>query len=78
MHSSGIFNSIERELKDKPMLADQNKDVRVRFKDSLFSLFIYFSSLQGGQARLFGLNNPTSGGIYVLIFVTSLKLDIIN
>src|SRR6266480_1773822 len=39
---------------------------------------MHFSSLQGEQARLFGLNNPTSGGIHVLIFVASLKLDVAN
>ena len=51
------------------MVADQD-DVRVAFKDSLFSLLMHFSGLQAEQARPFGLN------IHVLIVVASLKLDI--
>ncbi|OQV09597.1 hypothetical protein CLAIMM_13704 [Cladophialophora immunda] len=77
-HSSCMFSSTERELRDTPMLADRDKDVRVRFKDSLFSLLMHFSGLQGEQAQLFGLNDPTGGGIHILIFVASLKLDIAN
>ncbi|KIW74850.1 hypothetical protein Z517_11620 [Fonsecaea pedrosoi CBS 271.37] len=77
-HSSCMFSSKERELRDTPMLVDQDKDVRVRYKDSLFSLIMHFSGLQGEQAQLFGLNDPTGGGIHVLIFVASLKLDVAN
>ncbi|KIX00572.1 uncharacterized protein Z518_09637 [Rhinocladiella mackenziei CBS 650.93] len=57
-HSSGMFSKTERELRDNSMLADQKKDVRVRFNDSLFSLLMHFSGLQAEEARLFGLNNP--------------------
>ncbi|OAP54571.1 hypothetical protein AYL99_11019 [Fonsecaea erecta] len=77
-HSSGMFSRRERELRDSPMLADREENVRVRFKDSLFSLLIHFSGLQGEPARLFGLNDPMRGGIHVLIFVAGLKLDVAN
>ncbi|OCK77244.1 hypothetical protein K432DRAFT_461196 [Lepidopterella palustris CBS 459.81] len=77
-HTSGMFSSRERELRDKPTPSDSEKDVRVSFKDSLFSALMHFTGLQGQQARLFGLNNPTGGGVHILIFVSSLKLDVAN
>jgi hypothetical protein len=77
-HTSGMFSSREREMRDKPMPADAKKDVRVSFKDSLFSLFMHVTGLQGQKAKLFGLNNPTGGGIHILIFVSGLKLDVSN
>ena len=77
-HTSGMFTSRERALRDKPMGSGSATDVRVTFKDGLFSMFMQFSGLQGKQAHLFGLNNPDDGGIHVLIFVSCLRLDITN
>jgi hypothetical protein len=55
-----------------------HKDVRVNFKDSLFSLFMHFSGLQGDKSRVFGINNPTEGGVHILIFASCLRLDLAN
>ncbi|KAJ9660986.1 hypothetical protein H2201_006714 [Coniosporium apollinis] len=76
-HTSFMFSSRERELRDRSMMspATYHEDVRVHFKDSVFSMFINFSGLQGNQARIFCLNNPTRSGGHMIIFVSSLRLD---
>jgi hypothetical protein len=79
-HTSLQFSARERKLRDasiKPATGD-HKDVRINFKDSLFSMFMHFTGLQGQPARIFGLNNPNAGGVHVLIFISCLRLDIAN
>lgn len=78
MHTSLQFSVRERELREAPVSSVKNKDVRVNFKDGLFSIFMHFSGLQGGKAHIFGINNPTGGGVHILIFVSCLRLDIVN
>jgi len=77
-HTSGMFTSRERSLREMPTGSGSAADTRVAFKDGLFSMFMQFTGLQGKHARLFGLNNPNGGGIHVLIFVSCLRLDITN
>jgi hypothetical protein len=57
---------------------EAHKDVRVNFKDSLFSMFMHFTGLQGGQSRVFGINHPTGGGVHILFFISCLRLEIAN
>ena len=54
------------------------KDVRLNFKDSLFSMFMTFSGLQRKASPVFGISNPTGGGIHILVFVSCLRLDLGN
>lgn len=77
-HASGMFSARERRIREQPTSAksDSKADARVSFKDSLFSLFMHFTGLQGQQSRVFGLNHPTAGGIHILIFASCLRLDI--
>ena len=79
-HVSLMLSSRERHLREKSMEpgAPKQKDVRINFKDSLFSLFMHFSGLQGQQARVFGVNNPGHGGVHLLVFVSCLRLDLAN
>ena len=80
-HTSLQFSTRERRLRDSSMSSTPNikhKDVRVNFKDGLFSMFMHFSGLHGGKAHIFGINNPTGGGVHILIFVSCLRLDIAN
>ena len=80
-HTSLMFSARERVLRDKEAnssTTDQS-DVRINFKDSLFTMFIRFSGLQGSKSsHVFGINHPTGGGIYVLVFVSCLRLDLAN
>lgn len=79
-HLSLMLSSRERHLREQSMEPGtaKQKDARINFKDSLFSLFMHFSGLQGQQARVFGVNNPDHGGVHILVFVSCLRLDLAN
>ncbi len=79
-HISLMLSSRERHLREKFMESStaNQKDVRTNLKDSLFSLFMHFSGLQGQQARVFGINNPDHGGVHILVFISCLRLDLAN
>ncbi|KAF2176239.1 hypothetical protein K469DRAFT_607801 [Zopfia rhizophila CBS 207.26] len=77
-HASGMFSARERRLREQSVLAmsGSRMDARVSFKDSLFSLFMHFTGLQGEQSRVFGLNDPAGGGVHILIFASCIRLDV--
>jgi hypothetical protein len=50
-------------------------DARVNFKESLFTMFMMVSGLQGGQTGLFAITHPERGGIHMLVFVSAVRLD---
>lgn len=78
VHAGGMFNTRERHLKTQPTSTSTESDVRFAFRDSLFSLFMHFTGLQGQQSHFATLNNPTGGGVHVIILISSLKLDLSN
>ncbi|KAI9765704.1 MAG: hypothetical protein M1839_005399 [Geoglossum umbratile] len=76
-HTSLMFSKRERDLREKSMGgANIGSEARVDFKDSLFSLFMHSTGLQGERARVFGINHPTGGGVHIMIFVSRLLLDL--
>ncbi|KIW26336.1 uncharacterized protein PV07_09436 [Cladophialophora immunda] len=78
-HTSMMFSGSERSLRSNPQLqAPLGERTRVEFKDSLFSLFIHYSGLQGPRASVFGITCPTDGGVHISFFVSSLRLDLSN
>jgi hypothetical protein len=79
-HTSLQFSARERTLREKSMVsrAEVHKDVRLNFKDCLFSMFMHFSGLQGSQSPVFSINHPTGGGVHILFFVSCLRLEIAN
>jgi hypothetical protein len=77
-HTSGMFNTRERAQRDGTVVAGSKRDVRMAFKESLFTMFMAFTGLQGQKTRLFSLNNTASEGVHVLIFISSLKMDLAN
>ena len=78
-HTSMMFSARERSLRNNPtQQAPVGERTRVEFKDSLFSLFVHYSGLQGQRAHIFGINCPTDGGVQILLFVSSLRLDLSN
>jgi hypothetical protein len=58
-HVSITFSARERKLRES---SNEIDDIRVNFKESLFSMFIQFSGLQGRKTRIFGLYHPGAGG----------------
>ena len=78
VHASGMFNTREQQLKKQPTSTSGERDVRFEFRDSLFSLFMLFTGLQGQKTHITTLNNPAGGGVHVIILISSLKLDLGN
>ncbi|KAL8345340.1 hypothetical protein RB601_005397 [Gaeumannomyces tritici] len=86
--ASHIFSNRERRIREQV----QNSDItdalkltpagtaRTNFKESLFSMFMVASGLQGGQTGLFALEKPDSAGggnagVQMLVVVSALRLD---
>ncbi|KAF8846769.1 hypothetical protein BDZ45DRAFT_812071 [Acephala macrosclerotiorum] len=55
-----------------------NSDLRVNYKESLFSIFMQYTGLQGPKGKVFILNKPLDGGGHIIILVSSLRLDLAN
>lgn len=76
--ASWTFSIRERKLRDQTVGSNQEglaPSARLNFKESLFTMFMLASGLQGGQTGLFAINHPTKGGIHMLIFVSAIRLD---
>src|SRR5262249_50659976 len=69
------FSKRERSLRERRGDSAIADDVRVNFKESLFTMFMLSSGLQGGQTGLFAIDHPERGGIHMLILVSALRLD---
>lgn len=76
--ASWTFSIRERKLRDQTVGSNQDglaPSARLNFKESVFTMFMLASGLQGGQTGLFAINHPTKGGIHMLIFVSAIRLD---
>lgn len=73
--ASLTFSARERKLRDEADTSGLAASARMNFKESLFTMFMLASGLQGGQTGLFAINHPERGGIHMLIFISSLRLD---
>lgn len=73
--TSLIFSYRERQLRTRTNAQGISDDPRVNFKESLFTIFMVSSGLQGGQTGMFAINHPEKGGIHMLIFVSAFRLD---
>lgn len=79
-HASLMFSDRERTLRDISTKIDGgiHSDVRLNYKESLFSIFMSFSGLQGTKSKMFGLNDSTRGGVNIIIIGSRLRLDLAN
>ncbi|KAL9050270.1 MAG: hypothetical protein Q9162_006741 [Coniocarpon cinnabarinum] len=78
-HISMQMSDSERTLRDTFMHRSVHcPSARVNFKDSILSLFMHYTGLQGQKADVFGLSVPGAGGIHILILVSSLRFDMGN
>ncbi len=76
-HLSLMWSSRERQLREKSMSHGTVKpDVRVNFKDSLFSSFMHYTGLQGQRSKVFGIDNPKNGGVQIIFIVSCLRLNL--
>ncbi|GAB1317852.1 Deformed epidermal autoregulatory factor 1-like protein [Madurella fahalii] len=72
------FTTRERRLREEAAAANTvglSSSARLNFKESLFTIFMLASGLQGGQTGLFSLTQPDNGGIHMLLFVSAIRLD---
>jgi hypothetical protein len=54
-------------------------DARLGLKDSLFSIFVRFAGLQNHpESTVFCLQNESAGGVNILIFGSTLRMDMAN
>lgn len=78
---SSTFSTRERKLREKFMDSGPSgiaPSPRLNFKESIFTMFMLASGLQGGQTGLFAINHPDKGGIHILVFISALRLDAEN
>ncbi|KAJ3468484.1 hypothetical protein MRS44_002549 [Fusarium solani] len=61
-----------REVRDDSGISDNPV---VNLKESIFTMFMLASGLQGGQTGLFAITHPDRGGIHMLVFVSAIRLD---
>ncbi|KAK3898956.1 hypothetical protein C8A05DRAFT_18536 [Staphylotrichum tortipilum] len=75
--TSLTFSSRERPIRAANFHAESRTHLpaRLNLKESLFTMFMLASGLQGGQTGLFGLNHPSRGGLHILLLVSALRLD---
>lgn len=76
--ASWTFSNRERKLREQTVGSSEGglaPSARLNFKESLFTMFMLASGLQGGQTGLFAINHPEKGGIHMLIFVSAIRLD---
>lgn len=72
------FSSREKGLGNQSDF-EKPQDVRVDFKASLNSMFMRYTGVKNTeQASIFEINNPTDGGVHILVFVPCLRLDLAN
>ncbi|KAB5585239.1 MYND finger [Coniochaeta sp. 2T2.1] len=74
--ASFTFSKRERDLRDQIDTTSSNDaaSTRLNFKESLFTMFMLSSGLQGGHTGLFAFEHPDSG-LHMLIFVSALRVD---
>ncbi|RYO85505.1 hypothetical protein DL766_005074 [Monosporascus sp. MC13-8B] len=76
-HVSMAMSARERSLREYERLPrSTGEQIRLDFKESLFSMFMQYAGVQGRKDRIFGLSNPENGGVHILIFVSNLRIDL--
>lgn len=73
-HLSDMFSLSGHDMQETQVKS--SGDVRVNFKDSLLALFSCSTGINGVRRHdVLALNSPEEGGVHMLIFVSSLRLD---
>ncbi|KAI1413398.1 hypothetical protein F5Y13DRAFT_198693 [Hypoxylon sp. FL1857] len=69
-----ILTSHQFSVRERRMRNSAEPSLRMNFKESLFSMFMLASGLQGGNTGLFALQHPKDGN-QMLIFVRAIRLN---
>ncbi|KAG8164047.1 hypothetical protein KVR01_005965 [Diaporthe batatas] len=73
--TSFTFSARERKLREEADSTGLATSARMNFKESIFTMFMLASGLQGGQTGLFAIHHPEKGGVHMLIFVSAFRMD---
>lgn len=75
-----MFSTRERALRETSLkiAGGIHSNVRLNYKESLFTIFMSFSDCQGAKSKVFGLSDATRGGVSVLIMGSQLRIDLAN
>ncbi|RYC56375.1 hypothetical protein CHU98_g9836 [Xylaria longipes] len=78
-HLSLAMSARERTLREKEDFPrSAGEQIRLDFKESIFSIVVQFAGLQGTKSRLFYLDNAANGGVHVIILASALRLNLAN
>ena len=77
-HLSSMFSARERSKLERVQRSNTIcEDAQVNFKDSLLSLFSHVAGIDGAiQHTVFGITSRIDGNIHLLIFISSIRLDL--
>lgn len=76
-HIAFQLSDRERAIYDEGSEAKAAKEnVFVNIKESILALMMHGSGVQGTKARFFGLREPSKGGIYAILLMGGLRLDL--
>ncbi|KAG8164407.1 hypothetical protein KVR01_006325 [Diaporthe batatas] len=76
-HFSMQWSSSECAMRENESLPrSPGQKARLDFKESLFSILVQFSGLQGTRSNTFGISIPQDGGINILVFPNKLRIDL--
>lgn len=76
-HVSLMFSDRERAIKERQINGTSGvQDIMINVKDTLHVLITSVAGIHRPKSRVFGLTEPSRGGVYTLIFVTDLRLDL--
>jgi hypothetical protein len=75
--TSFTFSSRERQLREQPKSRSglSTTSTRLNLKESIFTMFMLSSGLQGGQSGLFAVSHPERGGVHIVFLVSAIRLD---
>lgn len=73
--TSFTFSARERKLREEADSTGLATSARMNFKESIFTMFMLASGLQGGQTGLFAIHHPEKGGVHMLLFVSAFRMD---
>lgn len=81
LHTTFMFSARERKMREteQPGNDGLHTNVRLNYKESLFTMFMSVSGLQQAKRiSLFALSNEKQGGIHIILIGCRLRLDLSN
>jgi hypothetical protein len=75
-HTSLQLSDREREVMDDESEKASALNVMVNVKQSIHSLMVGFAGLRDEKMRAIGLSEPSDGGIYTILLIGGLRLDL--